>query len=234
MALNPWGLVEDLFKFGQGQWFNGDNSLVILSSGYYETTDLLAMMKGFSLVIWLIILSAIIVLATYYYTSEKIIPKYHGNKSVSHIVIRIMAPLINQNIYKKRDIVFTLWSLMCLILANCFSNNILYSILNQEFKVINTLQELVDSKMTVIIPGDSWITGAIAEKPIKDPYLKILAESNRIIHGDANNNDVSNFKLILPKSKLYYFISLLKIIYPSESLHLSGMVIMRARYIQRT
>lgn len=192
MALNPWGLVESLYKFAQGKWCNSDYSLVILSAGYYEQTDLFVMIRGFTLIIWLLILLMIIMMSIFYYINSNLNRNGLDKKSITNSMLTVIAPLINQNLNVKFNILFSIWSLMCLVLSYCFTSNILYTIFHHELSCINSLNDLVDSRMSVVIPQDSWIVQSLRNGIVPDPYIKILNDTNRIINGDAHN-DVSIF-----------------------------------------
>ena len=132
-----------------------------------------------------------------FYIRATIYKEYHCKKSVSYAALKVIAPLINQNINKKFNLLFSIWSLLCLVLSNSFSNNILYSIYNHELLVLNTMQQLMDSDMKVVISVDSWLAGEVARETHQNPNIKKFKDQGRIGYGDAAWNKVCISKLLI-------------------------------------
>ena len=72
---------------------------------------------------------------------------------------RLMRHLLNQQMIMSSNyfLLINIWSLMALILSSCLSGGILSSLMFKTMKNINTIDELVQSNLTIINYNESWI-----------------------------------------------------------------------------
>ena len=76
-----------------------------------------------------------------------------------NILFEILGLLLKQigDRILQKTFVFNIWSFAALVLSSCFSGAILGAIVNRKEISINSLQDLVTSKMSILIPENSWL-----------------------------------------------------------------------------
>ena len=116
-------------------------------------------------------------------------------KNIWNIFFNLIRHIVNQGLNEK-DLLTTIWSLNVLILSSCISAGILSSLVDREVKNINTIEELIDSDLTVLISNKSFLWWNFRHKRNSmRNYLKILNDLNRIAFFDEKSNDIQYIKV---------------------------------------
>ena len=93
-------------------------------------------------------------ISTYFITDGSKI----STRSFGAVYFQIVRHLVKQQeVNRKKIILLTLWSSIAMILTNVFSSSVLTSLMFQEEKHFNSLDELFSSNVTLLHYNNSWI-----------------------------------------------------------------------------
>jgi len=160
------------------KWIRDEYNLVILSSRYVEPPQLSHMIKTFSLDIWIFIIISIILVTIFLILNKSLMSYRKNNISltwIERIIFDVSRILLNQGYRysENANFLFTIWSLISIILISCFSGNIYSSIINKNIITINDLNELIKANITIISPNNSMIYYNVAYND-PNPHIQLL------------------------------------------------------------
>ena len=171
------GIIEWSLSFAKIHWFKDDYQFVILSAIQTQPSNMTKILKLFSIEIWLLIMTSILIITSFLIISKKlqgfwisiaILSCYYLYCFIGEIIrfessfkvfYNILRHLLNQSMRKelRERLLINIWSLMALTITACFSGGILTSVVFREQKNINSFDEMIDSNLTVLTYNNSWI-----------------------------------------------------------------------------
>jgi hypothetical protein len=105
--------------------------------------------------------------------------------SIEKTIFKVSRILLNQGILtSSSNFLFTLWSLISVIFISCFSGRIYSSMIKQDLKTINNVQDIIESNVTVI--SNNYTTIYFMVK-FDDPSPEIRLLQKRIKFEDQTN-----------------------------------------------
>jgi len=140
------------------------------------------MITTFSLDIWILIINSIFLVSIFLILKQSLMSCRKINLSFTNIEKKlsdVSRILLNQG-YRysgNSNFLFSMWSLISITLISCFSGKIYSSIINKNIIVINDLNELIKTNLTIISHNHSMIYYMIA---YNDPSPQIKLLRNRI------------------------------------------------------
>ncbi len=98
--------------------------------------------------------------------------------SIEKTIFKVSRILLNQGIStSSSNFLFTIWSLISVIFISCFSGRIYSSMIKQDLKTINNVQDIIESNVTII--GNNYTTLYYMVK-CNDPSPQIRLLEKRI------------------------------------------------------
>ena len=118
-----------------------------------------------------------------------------------NILFGILGQLLKQTSDRtlQKRFIFNVWSFAALVLSSCFSGAILGAIVNWKEISINSLEDLVISKSSVLIPENSWLWWQYENERqwnvSLDFYLNVIKHRVLSVPSDSFNSKVQFFIL---------------------------------------
>jgi len=178
------------------KWIRDEYNLVILSSTHVESPQLVHIITTFSLEIWILIINSIFLVSIFLILKQSLMSCRKINLSFTNIgntLFNVSRILLNQG-YRysgNSNFLFSMWSLILITLISCFSGNIYSSIINKNIIVINDLNELIKTNLTIVSANHSMIYYMTAYND-PSPQIKLLRHRVQFVEGS-----VSHFELLL-------------------------------------
>jgi len=104
--------------------------------------------------------------------------------------------LVNQGRTFSSGSLIKLWALMAIIFAVSFSMGIFSSLVTQEFKTIDTFQEMIDSNLTIMSGNNSFVYWGIAN-PENDKKFLQLKPKIKFFQDSQNHVSRANQNIIV-------------------------------------
>jgi len=104
---------------------------------------------------------------------------------IEKTIFKVSRVLLNQGMLTSSSkFLFTIWSLISVILISCFSGKIYSSMIKQDLKTINNVKEIIESNVTIISNNYTTIYFMVKYND-PSPEIKLLRE--RIKFEDRKN-----------------------------------------------
>jgi len=105
--------------------------------------------------------------------------------SIEKTIFKVSRILLNQGrLTSSSNFLLTLWSLISVIFISCFSGKIYSSMIKQDLKAINNVQDIIESNLTVICNNYSTIYYMVRHN---DPSPEIRLLEKRIKFEDQKH-----------------------------------------------
>jgi len=99
------------------------------------------------------------------------IKRSRDESTFGDVLFAIFSKILNQGTNKYNLIAANTWVLIAVILANCFSNQLLSSLLYQQMEKIDSFDDLINTNLTFVTAEYSWLGTTITHpNNNKDEY----------------------------------------------------------------